>query len=336
MRFLGKTMLWGLAFLVVICVSAGAIWMEFQSLLEPVTSEKKEIVVNIPPGSSAGYIGRILEKNGVIRSGDAFRYLVAYKKVGSRLKAGEHILDGSMSTPQVLKSLMEGHFKLYPVTVPEGLTITEIATLVHNSGLADREAFIQLCHNRSFISSLGLEQESLEGYLFPETYHFIRGATTKGIIKAMVDRFFTIWEQLEPLAAQQELTRHEIVTLASIVEKETGAAVERPIIASVFLNRLAIGMRLETDPTVIYGIEDFDGNITKKHLQTPTPYNTYVIKGLPPGPIANPGEASLRAVLEPAREEYLFFVSKNDGTHHFSKSLREHNNAVNKYQRRSN
>ena len=276
----------------------------------------------------------MLEKNKVIRSADLFRYYVAYKKVGRQLKAGEHILDASLSTPDVADSLVRGNFKLYRLTVPEGLTMTQTAGMAEKSGLTHAEEFLALCRDKDFIRSLGLDTDTLEGYLFPETYLFVRGANTRQIVQAMVDRFWNVWKKYEPLTEQTGMTRHEIVTLASIVEKETGADFERPMVASVFLTRLKRGMRLETDPTVIYGIPNFDGNLTRKHLETPTPYNTYLINGLPPGPIANPGEASIRAVLEPADTDYLFFVSKNDGTHVFSRTLREHNRAVNQYQRR--
>jgi UPF0755 protein len=201
------------------------------------------------------------------------------------------------------------------------------------AGFANMDEFVRLCRDRTFIQSLGIQADSLEGYLFPETYLFPRDTSTQDVIKAMAARFFKVWDKYADMARGHELSRHQIITLASIVEKETGAPQERPMIAAVFLNRLKKKMRLETDPTVIYGIPDFDGNLTKKHLQTPTPYNTYVIDGLPPGPIANPGEDSIKAVLQPANTDYLFFVSKNDGTHQFSRTLKEHNQAVSQYQK---
>lgn len=310
--------------------------LEARTKLMPAAEESAEIEVTIPKGAGAAQIGRILEEAGVIRSAEAFRYLVQFKKTGSKLKAGEQVLDPSMNAMDVMNTLIKGNFKLYPVTIPEGLRMTEVAQIVSRSGLKgleDKNEFLRLCHDRAFIRSLKLDTETLEGYLFPETYNFTKAITTKEAIKAMVGRFWDVWKKYEKDAASNKLSMNEIVTLASIVEKETGQAVERPLIASVFLNRLEKGMRLETDPTVIYGIKDFDGNLTRKHLQTPTPYNTYVIKGLPPGPIANPGEASIRAVLEPAESDFLFFVSKNDGTHFFSKTLKEHNRAVNQYQK---
>ena len=315
-------------------IGLGLGFLEIKQRLSPASTEKKEVVVEIPRGANASEIGRRLEEAGVIRSAEAFRRLVAWRKVGSQLKAGEHVLDPTLSTEEIIDSLIQGRFKLYPFTVPEGLRLTEIAALAAKAGLADEKEFIRLGHDEAFIRSLGLDEKNLEGYLFPETYNFLKGAGTTDLIKAMVARFWEVWKKYEGRAAAQDLTRHEIITLASIIEKETGAAFERPLIAAVFLNRIKKGMRLETDPTVIYGITDFDGNLTRKHLQTHTPYNTYMIDGLPPGPIANPGEASIRAVLEPADVDYIFFVSKNDGTHQFSATLAEHNRAVNKYQRR--
>lgn len=304
------------------------------SLLSPASAEKKEILVTIPRGASAAEIGRLLEQAGVIRSARAFRYLVALSGKGATLKAGEHILDPSLSTPEIIDSLIKGRLKLYRLTVPEGLTLAQVARLAGQSGLADPEEFFALGHDPEMIASLGLQAPSLEGYLFPETYYFVRETTARRIIQTMVRRFEAVWETLPPRAGDLGLTRHEVVILASIVEKETAVPAERPLIAATFLNRLRRGMRLESDPTVIYGLKDFDGNLTRQDLETPTPYNTYQIDGLPPGPICNPGAAGLRAVLEPAPVDYLFFVSKNDGTHHFSHSLTQHNRAVNQYQRR--
>jgi UPF0755 protein len=324
-----------IAFLFVAALIGGlVVGLEAYSRLLPVSDVSKKIEVTIPEGASVPQIGKILEQAGIIRSAEAFRYLVSYKKVGPKLKAGEQVLDAGQNTAEVINTLIRGNFKTYPITIPEGLTMAQIADLMQDKGLATRSEFLKLCNDQAFIQSLGLDVPNLEGYLFPETYNFTRGTTPRDIVKEMVKMFLRVWSRYETAAEGNKLNRHQIVTMASIVEKETGAPEERPMIAAVFLNRLDKGMRLETDPTVIYGIKDFDGNLTKKHLQTPTPYNTYVIEGLPPGPIANPGEDSIRAVLSPARVDYLYFVSKNDGTHQFSKTLKEHNNAVNKYQRR--
>lgn len=206
---------------------------------------------------------------------------------------------------------------------------------LERAGLVSAEAFLQAASDPGLIESLGIEGYPFEGYLFPETYNFPKGVTAEQIIKKMVDHFRSVFTPAwTERAHAMGFTIHQVVTLASIVEKETSKPEERPLIASVFLNRLKRRMRLESDPTVIYGIKDFDGNLTRKDLRTMSPYNTYRIKGLPPGPIANPGRASIEAVLYPSEEPYLYFVSKNDGSHHFSPTLREHNRMVRRYQLR--
>ncbi|MDR1921409.1 MAG: endolytic transglycosylase MltG [Candidatus Adiutrix sp.] len=312
--------------------------LKYSTLFLPPEEESREIVVPIPEGASADRIGLILEEKGVIKSAWAWKWAFRIKAKISKKpvtpKAGEMILDPSLSVWQNIDRLTQSRYiKAYGFTVPEGRNMFEIAKMAEAAGLGSGADFLALCLDRNFIGSLGLEVESLEGYLFPETYSFPAGTPLKNIIKTMTDQFFNVWKRYDDLAAQSGLSRHEVLTLASIVEKETGAANERPLIAGVFLNRLAKGMRLETDPTVIYNVADYDGNITRKLLQTPHPYNTYIIQGLPPGPIANPGEAAISAVLKPMKTKHYFFVSKNDGTHHFSETLAEHNRMVNKYQR---
>ena len=219
--------------------------------------------------------------------------------------------------------------------IPEGLRAAEIADRLDAAGLADRETFLAVVFDPDSPARMGVEGGSLEGYLFPDTYRFARGLPPEEIARSMVGEFLRVYRGLEPATNGMALSMLEEVTLASIVEKETGVAKERPLIASVFLNRLKRGMRLETDPTVIYGIEEFDGNLRRVHLQDESnPYNTYKIRGLPPGPIANPGRDALRAVRHPARSAYLYFVSRNDGTHVFSKTYAEHEAAVDRFQRR--
>ncbi len=205
--------------------------------------------------------------------------------------------------------------------------------MIEAAGLGRADDFLALCRDHSFINSLGLQEDSLEGYLFPETYNFPKGTPLKTIVKSMTDSFFDVWKKYDSPAKEAGLTRHEAITLASIVEKETGAAQERPLIAGVFHNRLKKGMRLQTDPTVVYGLKDFNGNITRADLAADHPYNTYIIPALPPGPITNPGEAAIAAAVKPAQVSYLYFVAKNDGTHQFSNTLNEHNRAVRQYQR---
>jgi UPF0755 protein len=222
----------------------------------------------------------------------------------------------------------------HPVVVPEGLRMQEVAARIEAAGLGSAAEFVRVARDPATAAALGLPGPTLEGYLFPETYELARGVPESEIARMMVDHFFAVWRELEPRAQQRGLSMHDAVVLASLVEKETAAADERPLVAAVFLNRLARGMRLETDPAVIYGIADFDGNLRRAHLEdAKNPYNTYQHAGLPPGPIASPGAASLRAVVEPAEADYLYFVAKKDGTHQFSSSYGDHVRAVNRFQR---
>jgi UPF0755 protein len=220
------------------------------------------------------------------------------------------------------------------VTLPEGIAAVEIAARIEQAGLAPAAELLAIVRDPASPAAFGVEGKSLEGYLFPETYHLPRSMTARQIVKAMVDQFLRVWREIEPKAQARGMSMREVVTLASIVEKETGVGGERPLVASVFHNRLARGMRLESDPTTIYGIPDFDGNLRRIHLEDETnAWNTYRIAGLPPTPIASPGAAALRAVVEPAESDYLFFVSRNDGSHVFSKTFAEHVNHVNRFQR---
>ena len=223
----------------------------------------------------------------------------------------------------------------HPVTIPEGLSAREIGRIFAEGGWCDEMRFERLSGDGKFIASLGFaELKSLEGYLFPDTYYLTRDIHgEEELIRIMTKRFKDVWQEIAP-SPEDTARLHDIVILASMVEKETARADERPVVAGVFYNRLKKGMRLQSDPTVIYGMSNFSGNITRKDLQTPSSYNTYTLSGLPAGPISNPGREALQAALQPAQTEYLFFVGKNDGSHHFSRTLDEHNQAVRKYQRK--
>lgn len=311
-----------------ICIS----WLALYSSTPGPPGVQQEVVVIIPKGSSFQDISRILAESGLINPDIRFEILARWKKLAGRIHAGEFVLPTGKLPMELLEELTRARVRQHPVTIPEGLSAREIAAIFEQGGWSSREDFLELVEDDEFIQELGLELPSLEGYLYPDTYYLTRYPEfdARKIVKMMVDRFFQVWEELEP----GDAGRHEAVILASIVEKETGSPDERARIASVFRNRLVSGMRLQSDPTVIYGIENFSGDITRKDLRNPTPYNTYVISGLPAGPICSPGRAALQAVLNPAQEEYFYFVSRNDGTHIFSKTLREHNRAVFKYQRK--
>lgn len=292
-----------------------------------------EQYVTLPPGQPLAATAAALERRQLVRSAFKFRMLARLEGYDRRLKAGEYSLRPSMSPRDILDLMEKGAVRLHRLTIPEGLTIRQIAELAERAGLARATDFLLRAGDPAYAHALGINAPSLEGYLFPETYFFPRTVTPDGLIVAMLQAFRAAFPpEWERRAAELGFSVHEVVTLASIIEKETGDPSERPLISSVFHNRLKRGMRLETDPTVIYGLADFDGNLTRKHLETPTPFNTYIIRGLPPGPIANPGRDALRASLYPAASDYIFFVSKNNGTHQFSTNLNDHNRAVQHYQ----
>jgi UPF0755 protein len=318
-------------------VVAGLAWWLQQSLspVDEAAGDAQTVSFEIESGDSFGRVARSLEERGLIRDARVTRWFARIEDLGSRIKIGEYELSPAQSTPEILDTLVEGRVKLHSIVIPEGQRATEIADRLAEAGLADREAFLGVVFDPSMPERLGVEGQSLEGYLYPDTYRFARGLPPEQIAKAMVDEFLSVWHELERRPGERRLSMLEHVTLASIVEKETGAAEERPLIAAVFLNRLKRGMRLETDPTVIYGIEDFDGNLKRIHLEDASnPYNTYRIRGLPPGPIASPGREALEAVLEPADSPFLYFVSRNDGTHVFSRTYAEHEEQVDRFQRR--
>jgi UPF0755 protein len=292
------------------------------------------VVFEVAPGESLPEIARRLEAAGLVRHRLAVEVLGRGGALAGRLQAGEYLLSPAHSPGEILEQIASGRVITYEVSFPEGFTAAQCAQRLAEAGLADRNAFLTLVRDPEAPARLGVEGATLEGYLFPETYRFPRGLAPVEVARAMVDQFHRVWDGMAPLAREQGLSMREVVTLASIVEKETGVPEERPLIASVFRNRLRRGMRLETDPSVIYGIRDFDGNLRRRDLENAgNPYNTYLIPGLPPGPIANPGAGALRAVVEPAATDYLYFVSRNDGSHTFSRTYAEHLAAVNRYQR---
>jgi peptidoglycan lytic transglycosylase G len=291
-------------------------------------------IVTIAPGMPLKKISAYLADQNLIRNSISFQLLAHLQKKQSQIQVGEYELSPSMTPREILAKVTSGKTVLHAVTIPEGYRITEIAALLEERGLANREEFIRQAQDKELIQSTGIPGGSLEGYLFPETYHFSRNTSERKIIQKMLNTF------KEQVAAPEMMDRakalnlsfHQIVTLASLIEKETGVDEERKIISSVFHNRLKKNMRLQTDPTVIYAISNFDGNIRKKDLSIDSPYNTYKYGGLPPGPIASPGLQSILAALAPNKTDYLYFVSRKDGSHQFSSNLIDHNRAVRKYQ----
>jgi len=302
--------------------------------LAPLDPNGAESVFVVAPGESLPAIAARLEQDGLVRDRRVVELVGRCNDLASRLQAGEYRLSAAQAPGQILDRIARGDVITHAVAFPEGLTAAEFASRLAEAGLAEREAFLAVVRDAETARALGVEGATLEGYLFPETYRFARGMPPLEIARAMVGQFQRVWEELAPRASERGLSMRDTVTLASIIEKETGVPEERPLIAAVFLNRLRRGMRLETDPSVIYGIPDFDGNLRRRDLENAAnPYNTYRIAGLPPGPIASPGAHALRAVVEPAKSDYLYFVSRNDGSHAFSRTYAEHLAAVSRHQR---
>ncbi|MEN9722573.1 MAG: hypothetical protein RJB38_559 [Pseudomonadota bacterium] len=308
--------------------------------LEPANSEGSTTTIFVGRGMGPTELALQLEKTQTISSAKSFVLLGRVLRKWKNIKMGEYEVSPRMSPLEIFELLGSGQSIQHPITIREGENIFEIADAIERSGLTSRARTLELCRSPEFMSKLGFKAPlppSLEGYLFPETYHFTRLQSPEEMLAIMTRKYRSVWADLQSkYSAQIEqlgLTEHQIVTLASMIEKETGAAEERPMISSVFHNRLQKKMRLQSDPTTIYGMwENYQGNIRKQDLLTPTPFNTYTTPALPIGPIANPGRLALEAALNPSMSEFLFFVSQNDGRHVFTKSFEEHSQAVRKFQ----
>jgi len=312
------------------------VWLSVYAYAPGPEGERPERTVLVPAGAGFAAIERILAEAGVVRSDRRFYLLARLMGVAKSLRPGEYLFSGRPTPYQVLRQLFRGSQIRHPVTIPEGSSLAQIGAILARDGWTTEPEFRAVVSDPAFRRELGIHHPSLEGYLFPDTYFCQRGIfDLRDTLRTMVARTREILAATGAATGLPSygLNPHQVLTLASIVEKETGQAGERPLIARVFLNRLRQGMKLQTDPTVIYGLTNFNGNLTRTDLQTPTPYNTYLIPGLPPGPIASPGRAAIQAVMAPAAGEYYYFVSKNDGSHYFSKSLPEHNRAVARYQK---
>lgn len=303
----------------------------------PPSWEHHSKVVTIQPGTSFTDIARILETNGIVRDHRSFYLLARIREAIPKVKAGEYEVHTNMTPSEVLAKLIRGDVIKYPITIPEGFNLIQIGEILEKAGVSSQKAFLDKARDPNFVTSLGLEGDSLEGYLFPDTYNFPKGFGEEPVIRQMVSRFNAIYAPLAKRADQLGLSRRDVVILGSMIEKEAMDDQERRMISAVFHNRLQRGMALQSDPTAIYGVklakDRTDNRITRQDLLRKSPYNTYHITGLPKGPIANPGMRSLQAALNPADVNYLYFVSKNDRTHYFSSTLEEHNRAVNRYQR---
>lgn len=292
--------------------------------------------VEIAAGASTRAIGDQLVSSGVIRDTLTFRAALWVTGEARRLKAGEYRFDAPMTPRDVITKIARGEVDLIQITFREGLTIAEMAEVFAAQGLGSAASFKDAARNAALVSGLDANAPDLEGYLFPDTYPVSRRAAATDVVRTMVDRFTkAMTPELRAAASARGWNVRQLVTMASIVEKETGAASERELVAAVYANRLRIGMGLQCDPTVIYALQKsgkYDGNLRRDDLAFDSPYNTYRYAGLPPGPIAAPGADSLQAAAKPAAVEYLYFVSRNDGTHAFARTLDEHNRNVQRFQ----
>ncbi len=313
-------------------------WQAWDFMNTPAQSPGVETIVVIEPGESFEEIAGRLYAENLTQSALKLRILAKVTKLGAKVRAGEFALNTGWKPMELLTELTTSSGLQHKLAVPEGLTLKQIADLVEASGFGSAESFKKAASDSELLKKYNIPADSAEGFLFPETYFFTRrkGDDARYVVEAMLKEFNKRLAKAFPDNTPSGGELFDVITLASIVEKETGLASERPTIAGVFVNRLNRNMLLQTDPTIIYGLGDaFDGNLKRSHLEDPkNPYNTYVHPGLPPGPICSPGFGSLKAVASPEKHRLYYFVAMGDGSHKFSKSLREHNNAVIKYQKR--
>jgi len=306
-----------------------------QKTVEEVTAGQ-EVIVTIPKGASVSQVGNILQEKGVVSNRLIFKLVAWIRGEQRNIKAGDYALKTGSDAGDVLDQLISGKTLMFTLTVPEGYNIYQMADMFQQLGLMTREEFLSIAKDKTFLKELSLDGQSLEGYLFPDTYFFRHSEKADGklIIRRMAQRFHQVYDKhVRSNAEEAGWTMGQVVTLASLVEKEAKLS-EHQLVSAVFHNRLKQKMRLQSDPTAIYGIKPMGSKITRADLERKQPYNTYQIDGLPPGPIASPGRESLIAAVKPAADkDYLYFVAKNDGSHQFSSTLAEHNRWVNLYQR---
>ena len=334
------------------CSAGAAVWWAQRTLFDAHGDASEEgIMFTIERGQSARDIIDRLAEQGLVSNPTLARLFLVYRLDDAPLQAGEYRFYPPLDTPTVLDKIIRGEVVTYPLTIIEGLTLDETARSLADQGFGDYSSFLQAMSDPALVRDLDPEATSLEGYLFPDTYSFPRGTSEAQIVATLIDTFRGHYErEMRPTLGPPETSAVEpeegtdvvaglrdLVTLASIIEKEAQLADERPVISAVYRNRLEIGMGLFADPTIIYAKKldgTWNGNLTRSDLQLDSPYNTYVTAGLPPGPICSPGLASLVAALRPADASYLYFVSRNDGSHVFANTLREHQNNVERWQRR--
>lgn len=309
------------------------LWYLF-CLFIPPGSGGRVLDVSFPAGSGIRKLAGELKSGGIIRSSWHFLLLTRLRGKAHNLQAGEYRFNDGMLPSEILNKVVSGDVDYRKFSLPEGYSIYQAAELLEQKGYFKRDAFLEKCRDSALLARLGIAGQSAEGYLYPATYNLQRGGNEEQLISQMAGQFEKKYATLSStVPAAAGLSKHDVVVLASIIEKEAVSQEEKPLIASVFHNRLRIGMPLQSDPTSVYGVRTFSGKVTKTDIKRPSPYNTYLNRGLPPGPIGNPGSEALQAALSPAQTGYLYFVARRDGTHHFSRTLDEHNRAVRRYLR---
>jgi UPF0755 protein len=328
----------GVFLFLLVLVAAIAGWMMYARLTTPYRGfQDPEVFVDLPMGTSERDIARRLTEAGVVPDVWTFRIAARFSHADRRLQAGEYRFVDAATPKDVIARLVRGDVYRRGVTFPEGLTIKEMGAIIERSGIGTAADFERAASDGSLAANIDPDAKTLEGYLFPSTYMFSRQATASAVVQQMFTQFTRVVDaRLRDEAKAQNLTVRQLVTLASLVEKETAQPAERPMVAGVYRNRLEKGMALQCDPTVIYALMlegRWNGNLTRDDLQMDSPYNTYRYPGLPPGPIAAPSKTSLEAAARPADVPYLYFVSRNDGTHVFAATLDEHNRNVAEWQK---
>jgi len=327
-----------LALLAISAIGAGAAWLDSQ-LSRPYHGHRPDkVFVEIPHGTSRWGVAGILRHDDVVRNRLAFM-LFSLWHIRHPEEAGEYFVDGQLDSRELFWKIAHGQVFVHVVTVPEGWTKFDIARELERQGVCSEDEFLAAAGDTRLIADLAPQAKSLEGFLFPSTYEFTRRATCEQVAETMVRHFRAVWETLDPSGSAQfpdGLTLDQVVSVASLVERETPNPSERPLVAGVFYNRLRHNEPLQCDPTVQYAMEMAghpDKNVRPTDLRINSPYNTYEHRGLPPSPIANPGEASLRAALHPAQTDFMYFVANDQGGHFFAKTLAEHNRNVARYRR---
>ncbi len=303
-----------------------------QLVKAPASDSRRFLSFSVDSGESFKSVSLRLKSEGLIRSEPVFYYLGRVSGKSALLKAGEYELNTEMSAWEILNVIVGSHVKLYRITLKEGINMFQVAQALDDLGLVDRIQFLETCWDSQFLEELHIPSPTVEGYLLPETYFIPRGSSPRAIIRTFVDMFWTkIPQSYLDEARNGNLSFHELVTMASVIEKETGLVGEMSLISSAFHNRIAQRMKLQSDPTSVYDILPFGGKVTREHLFRKTPFNTYQIQGLPITPISNPGVLAIYAALHPQKTDYIYFVSRRDGSHHFSATYEEHREAIDRY-----